>query len=72
TLDSNGETVISIPNSNWSSTRSPISAVLQASLLEAGGRPVTRRAEQAIWPAEKLVGIRPLFAKKEIYDYRTD
>ncbi|MFH6839339.1 alpha-2-macroglobulin family protein [Providencia sp. 2024EL-00732] len=72
TLDSNGETVISIPNSNWSSIRSPISAVLQASLLEAGGRPVTRRAEQAIWPADKLVGIRPLFAKKEIYDYRTD
>ncbi|MBO1916429.1 hypothetical protein J4727_15260 [Providencia rettgeri] len=21
-------------------------------MLEAGGRPVTRRAEQAIWPAE--------------------
>ena len=72
TLNDNGETVISLPKSNWESTRSPISAILQASLLEAGGRPVTRRAEQAIWPADKLVGIRPLFAKKEIYDYRTD
>lgn len=72
TLDGSGETVISLPQSNWESTRSPITAVLQASLLEAGGRPVTRRAEQAIWPAKKLVGIRPLFEKKEIYDYRTD
>ncbi|SPY78090.1 alpha-2-macroglobulin family protein [Providencia rustigianii] len=72
TLDDGGETVISLPQSNWESTRSPITAVLQASLLEAGGRPVTRRAEQAIWPANELVGIRPLFAKKEIYDYRTD
>jgi uncharacterized protein YfaS (alpha-2-macroglobulin family) len=48
TLDGSGETVISLPQSNWESTRSPITAVLQASLLEAGGRPVTRRAEQAI------------------------
>lgn len=33
---------------------------------------MTRRAEQAVWPAREMVGIRPLFNKKEIYDYRTD
>ncbi len=46
--------------------------VLQASLLESGGRPVTVRAEQPIWPAEALPGIRPQFTLKDVYDYRTD
>ncbi|VTP74352.1 Uncharacterised protein [Leclercia adecarboxylata] len=45
---------------------------MQASLLESGGRPVTRRAEQAVWPASTLPGIRPQFASKAVYDYRTD
>lgn len=45
---------------------------MQASLLESGGRPVTRRVEQAIWPADTLPGIRPQFAEKAVYDYRTD
>ncbi len=44
----------------------------RGSLLESGGRPVTRRAEQAIWPADALPGIRPQFASKSVYDYRTD
>ncbi|MSE19571.1 hypothetical protein GKC49_32055, partial [Pantoea agglomerans] len=39
---------------------------------ETGGRPVTRRATQAIWPAEALPGIRPLFGNKAVYDYRSD
>ncbi|EMF4670731.1 alpha-2-macroglobulin family protein [Providencia stuartii] len=72
TLDDTGETAISVPQSNWESLRSPIKVIAQVSLLEAGGRPVTRRAEQAVWPAREMVGIRPLFNKKEIYDYRTD
>lgn len=72
TLNDSGQTVIAIPKDNWESLRSPIKVIAQASLLEAGGRPVTRRAEQAVWPADALVGIRPLFNKKEIYDYRTD
>lgn len=71
-LNDSGETVIAVPQSNWESLRSPIKVIAQASLLEAGGRPVTRRAEQSVWPANALVGIRPLFNKKEIYDYRTD
>ena len=33
---------------------------------------MTRRAEQAIWPAAELPGIRPQFASKAVYDYRTD
>ncbi|EKT55719.1 alpha-2-macroglobulin family protein [Providencia sneebia] len=72
TLDDRGETSIVVPQNDWSALRSPIKVIAQASLLEAGGRPVTRRAEQAVWPADALVGIRPLFNKKEIYDYRVD
>lgn len=52
--------------------RIPITGYFRGSLLESGGRPVTRRAEQAIWPADALPGIRPQFASKSVYDYRTD
>ncbi len=58
--------------SQWQDSHSPLEVILQASLLESGGRPVTRRAEQAIWPAPALPGIRPQFASKAVYDYRTD
>ncbi len=70
-LDEQGKTIVSA-ESQWSDVHSPLRLVLQASLLESGGRPVTRRAEQAIWPADTLPGIRPQFASKEVYDYRTD
>ncbi len=58
--------------SQWQEAHSPLQVILQASLLESGGRPVTRRVEQAIWPADTLPGIRPQFAAKAVYDYRTD
>ncbi|EGT4256389.1 alpha-2-macroglobulin family protein [Citrobacter amalonaticus] len=71
TLDETGRGDIST-NSAWRETHSPLKVILQASLLESGGRPVTRRAEQAVWPADTLPGIRPQFAVKAVYDYRTD
>ncbi len=71
TLDETGRGDIST-SSAWRETHSPLTVILQASLLESGGRPVTRRAEQAIWPADTLPGIRPQFAVKAVYDYRTD
>jgi uncharacterized protein YfaS (alpha-2-macroglobulin family) len=58
--------------SQWQDSHSPLQVVLQASLLESGGRPVTRTVQQPIWPADTLPGIRPEFALKEVYDYRTD
>lgn len=71
TLDAQGKGEVSIENS-WRDVHSPLQVILQASLLESGGRPVTRRIEQAVWPAEVLPGIRPLFSTQQIYDYRTD
>ena len=71
TLDEQGHGQVVVP-AQWKETHSPLQVILQASLLESGGRPVTRRAEQAIWPAQALPGIRPQFAAKAVYDYRTD
>ncbi|KFC06633.1 alpha-2-macroglobulin [Trabulsiella guamensis ATCC 49490] len=70
-LDDTGHGEVST-ESQWKESHSPLQVVLQASLLESGGRPVTRRAEQPIWPATALPGIRPAFAAKAVYDYRTD
>ncbi|MTH45859.1 alpha-2-macroglobulin family protein [Intestinirhabdus alba] len=70
-LDEGGRAEVAAP-SQWRETRSPLQVILQASLLESGGRPVTRRTGQAIWPADALPGIRPQFAARALYDYRTD
>lgn len=69
-LDEQGKAEITVP-SQWTDTASPLNVILQASLLESGGRPVTRQTQQAIWPADVLPGIRPQFAQKSLYDYRT-
>ncbi|MCU1723969.1 alpha-2-macroglobulin family protein [Pseudomonas sp. 5P_5.1_Bac1] len=64
TLDANGEATISIA-SEWAEARSPLQLTVQASLQESGGRPITRRLEQPIWPAERLPGLRGLFEGEE-------
>jgi uncharacterized protein YfaS (alpha-2-macroglobulin family) len=43
----------------------PVSAVISGSVYETGGRTVTRTLKRTIWPANELVGIRPLFDLKE-------
>lgn len=71
TLDEKGHGEVTT-SSQWQDSHSPLQVVLQASLLESGGRPVTRMVKQPIWPAEALPGIRPQFTLKDVYDYRTD
>lgn len=70
-MDQEGKDFISV-DSIWQSSKSPLSVIIQASLLESGGRPVTRSAEQAIWPAQVLPGVRPLFSREKMYDYDTN
>lgn len=53
TLDDKGRGEVST-ESQWKETHSPLQVIFRGSLLESGGRPVTRRAEQAIWPADAL------------------
>ncbi|WP_449430024.1 alpha-2-macroglobulin family protein [Pseudomonas putida] len=64
TLDQAGKAVVDIP-SRWAEARSPLQLTVQASLQESGGRPITRRLEQPIWPAERLPGLRGLFDGEE-------
>lgn len=40
---------------------SPMKVRVSASLLESGGRPVVRSIERSVWPADKLIAVRPQF-----------
>ncbi|HKS14578.1 MAG TPA: alpha-2-macroglobulin [Pseudomonas sp.] len=64
TLDAAGKATLDIDN-RWAEARSPLQLTVQASLQESGGRPITRRLEQPIWPAERLPGLRGLFDGEE-------
>ncbi|MCU1728386.1 alpha-2-macroglobulin family protein [Pseudomonas sp. 7P_10.2_Bac1] len=59
-LNANGKETLSI-ESQWSEARSPLQLIVQASLQESGGRPITRRLVQPVWPADRLPGVRGLF-----------
>ncbi len=45
--------------------RSPIAAIVSGSVYETGGRTVNRTLKRVLWPANALVGIRPLFDDKD-------
>lgn len=44
---------------------SPIAAIVTGSVFESGGRSVNRTLKRVVWPAETLVGVRPMFDDKE-------
>ncbi|OTQ59018.1 alpha-2-macroglobulin [Gilliamella sp. A7] len=71
-LNDDGLTQIEVSKNNWSGLQSPAKLILQASLLDSGGRPVTRYATQNIWPADKLPAIRALFEDSPYYDWNSD
>src|SRR5690606_3984240 len=60
TLDPEGLATVGVEN-RWAEAKSPLQLILQASLQESGGRPITRRLVQPVWPAERLPGLRGLF-----------
>ncbi|MEO4047743.1 alpha-2-macroglobulin [Pseudomonas sp. CAU 1711] len=64
-LDAQGKATLKLEN-RWSEARSPLQLILQASLQESGGRPITRRLVQPVWPAERLPGLRTLFDGDEV------
>ena len=45
--------------------RSTIAALVSGSVYETGGRTVNRTLKRVLWPADALVGIRPLFDDKD-------
>ncbi|WP_368563698.1 alpha-2-macroglobulin [Pseudoxanthomonas sp. UTMC 1351] len=44
---------------------STIAAVVSGSVYETGGRTVNRTLKRVLWPADALVGVRPLFDDKD-------
>jgi alpha-2-macroglobulin len=71
-LDKNGIAKVGIDTSNWGKLGSPIKLILQASLLDSGGRPVTRYASQTIWPNMQMPAVRALFSQSPYYDWSSD
>ena len=63
--DSQGQARLSM-DSSWQEARSPLELVARVSLMDSGGRPVTRRQLQPVWPAAQLPGIRPHFAERHV------
>ncbi len=61
-LDDGGKASVDVPL-DMAERRSPMRLRASFSLLESGGRPVVRSVERSWWPAEALVGIRPLFER---------
>lgn len=47
----------------------PVTVIVNGSVYESGGRPVSRSLKRTFWPAPVLVGIRPLFDAKESAPY---
>jgi uncharacterized protein YfaS (alpha-2-macroglobulin family) len=61
-LDGSGSASVGVDLEPAATRRSPFSVRATLSLLESGGRPVVRTIERTYWPAQVLVGVRPLFA----------
>ena len=59
-LDDKGAVSWQLP-SVWSSVTAPTKVIFEASLYESGGRPITRRINQIIWPGNTNYGLRKLF-----------
>ncbi len=65
TLDERGrlEQDIALPEEVKATT--PVAVVVSGSLFESGGRSVNRTLKRVLWPAQALVGVRPLFDDAE-------
>lgn len=68
-LGSQGQAVVR-PDAFWQQAKVPLQLKVFHSLIDSGGRPVSRRSISYVLPAERLLGIRPLFADGTV-DYDT-
>jgi uncharacterized protein YfaS (alpha-2-macroglobulin family) len=64
-LDENGRLQSEVPILADAKPTTPVAAILSGSVYESGGRTVTRTLKRTLWPAEALVGVRPLFDVKD-------
>jgi uncharacterized protein YfaS (alpha-2-macroglobulin family) len=60
-LDDNGHLETDIDLGDAGKAGAPVAAIVSGSVYETGGRTVTRTLKRSLWPADALVGVRPLF-----------
>lgn len=65
TLDAQGKLSQAVSLPEEAKPASPIAAIVSGSLFETGGRSVNRSLKRVLWPADALVGVRPMFDDKE-------
>ena len=64
-LDDKGHLSVPIAMPEEATRGAPVTAIVNGSVFESGGRPVNRSLTRTYWPAPVLVGIRPLFDSKD-------
>jgi uncharacterized protein YfaS (alpha-2-macroglobulin family) len=64
-LDEHGKLESEVPILPDAKPTAPVAAMLAGSVYESGGRTVTRTLKRTLWPADELVGVRPLFDVKD-------
>jgi uncharacterized protein YfaS (alpha-2-macroglobulin family) len=64
TLDAEGKLAQDIALPVEVKGNTPVKAIVSGSLYETGGRSVNRSVKRVLWPADALVGVRPLFDDK--------
>ena len=64
-LDAHGKLEAEVPILPDAKPAAPIAAMLAGSVYESGGRTVSRTLKRTVWPADALVGVRPLFDVKD-------
>jgi len=64
-LDAHGKLEAEVPILPDAKPAAPIAAMLAGSVYESGGRTVSRTIKRTVWPADALVGVRPLFDAKD-------
>lgn len=60
-LDAQGALAQDVPLPDDVKPVAPLAVTLSGSVYESGGRAVTRLLKRTYWPADALVGVRPLF-----------
>jgi uncharacterized protein YfaS (alpha-2-macroglobulin family) len=60
-LDEHGKLEQDVEIAEAAKPAAPIAVMLSGSVYETGGRTVTRTLKRTVWPADVLVGVRPLF-----------
>ncbi len=60
-FDAQGKLSVDIPILDGAKPIAPVAAIVSGSVYETGGRTVTRTLKRSVWPADTLVGVRPLF-----------